>query len=73
MVNIYEQFKAIGIDKVVFTKVDETYNYGQILNAIYQIKKPIAYLTTGQNVPDDIEVPDSLHLARMVLGKGEVL
>lgn len=69
MIRIYHQFEDIGIDKVIFTKLDEAVTFGQMLNAIYEIQKPIAYLTTGQNVPDDIEIPDSLSLARMFLGR----
>lgn len=70
LINIYQQFNHIGVDKIIFTKLDESYSYGRILNTIYYSRKPIAYLTTGQNVPDDIEVPDTLELARMLLGEG---
>ena len=73
LVAIYNRFETVGIDKVIFTKIDETFSYGQILNALYEIKKPIAYITTGQSVPDDIEVPDALNLARLLLGKDEIL
>lgn len=73
LINIYQRFQSIGVDKLIFTKLDETYNYGSILNALYEIKKPIAYFTTGQNVPDDIEVPDALRLAQRLLRKDEVL
>jgi flagellar biosynthesis protein FlhF len=73
LINIYQHFETIGIDKLIFTKLDETCNYGGILNALYEIKKPMAYFTTGQNVPDDIEVPDSLRLAQMLLRRDEVL
>lgn len=69
LLKIYHQFESIGIDKIVFTKLDEAMTYGQILNVIFEIRKPIAYLTTGQNVPDDIEIPDSTCLARMFLGE----
>ncbi|KUG03609.1 flagellar biosynthesis protein flhf [hydrocarbon metagenome] len=69
LINIYRQFAPMKIDKVIFTKLDETYSYGQILNTVYEINKPVAYLTTGQNVPDDIEVPDPLHLASLLLRK----
>ncbi|MDD3022757.1 MAG: flagellar biosynthesis protein FlhF, partial [Syntrophomonadaceae bacterium] len=71
LINIYQKFNNIGVDKIIFTKLDETCNYGRILNTIYEIKKPIAYLTNGQNVPDDIEIPDSLQLAKMLLGEGD--
>lgn len=69
--SIYENFNIIPIDKIIFTKLDETRRYGQILNVITTAKKPVAYFTTGQSVPDDIEVPDSLSFARMILGEGE--
>jgi flagellar biosynthesis protein FlhF len=69
--NIYCKFNSIGIDKIIFTKLDETSSYGQILNTVYEVEKPIAYLTTGQNVPDDIEIPDPLYLAKMLLRRDE--
>jgi len=73
LIKIYQRFQSIGVDKLIFTKLDEAYNYGSILNALYEIKKPIAYFTTGQNVPDDIEVPDALRLAQRLLRRDEVL
>ncbi|MEN6348069.1 MAG: flagellar biosynthesis protein FlhF [Syntrophomonas sp.] len=73
LINIYKKFNDMGVDKIIFTKLDETCNYGRILNAIYEIKKPIAYLTNGQNVPDDIEIPNSLQLAKMLLREEEAL
>lgn len=73
LLHIYQQFEKVGIDKVIFTKLDETYHYGTILNTIYEIKKPIAYFTTGQNVPDDIEVPDSSKMARLLLRRDGTL
>ncbi|PKM77678.1 MAG: flagellar biosynthesis protein FlhF [Firmicutes bacterium HGW-Firmicutes-15] len=73
LLNIYHEFNRIGVDKLIFTKLDETNCYGQILNIISEIKKPVAYFTNGQNVPDDIEVPDPFKFARMVMGKGEAL
>ena len=73
LLHIYQQFEKVGIDKVIFTKLDETYHYGTILNTIHEIKKPIAYFTTGQNVPDDIEVPDSNKMARLLLRRDGTL
>jgi len=73
LINIYKRFQNIGVDKIIFTKLDETCNYGPILNALHEIKKPLAYFTTGQNVPDDIEIPDSLRLAQMLLRRDEAL
>ncbi len=73
LINIYQRFQTIGVDKIIFTKLDEACNYGAILNALHEIKKPLAYFTTGQSVPDDIEIPDSLRLAQMLLNGDEAL
>ncbi|MBU8906994.1 flagellar biosynthesis protein FlhF [Desertibacillus haloalkaliphilus] len=51
---IYEQFSLISIDKVIFTKKDETASYGALLNLLVDYNVGVAYITTGQNVPDDI-------------------
>ncbi len=71
LINIYERFSVVDIDKLIFTKLDETICYGQLLNVCNEIKKPLAYITNGQNVPDDIAVPDAQNIAIMVLGKDE--
>lgn len=54
MKKIYEQFHSIPINKVIFSKVDETESYGSILNFMLEKQVGVAYLTNGQNVPDDI-------------------
>lgn len=58
MINNYQQFNEVGIDKFVITKIDETQKYGNLLNLIAENKKPVAYFTNGQNVPDDILIPN---------------
>ena len=54
MRKIFDQFHSIPIKKVVFSKIDETESYGSILNFIVEKQIGVAYLTNGQNVPDDI-------------------
>ncbi|HBE80492.1 MAG TPA: flagellar biosynthesis protein FlhF [Firmicutes bacterium] len=62
MVSIAENFSQIAYTHMVFTKLDETTCYGPIVSLAWKIRRPISYLTTGQNVPDDIEIakPDKL-------------
>ena len=50
------------------TKLDETRTYGTILNAIKMTNCPLSYITSGQNVPDDIEIASSEKIAEMILG-----
>ncbi|MGB9792045.1 MAG: flagellar biosynthesis protein FlhF [Thermacetogeniaceae bacterium] len=61
------RFSHLPIKQLIFTKLDETNHYGTILNIANKTKKAIAYITTGQNVPDDIEVPDPEKIAKLLL------
>lgn len=63
------QFASVGTTSVVFTKLDEAVEMGVLLSAARQIPLPISYLTTGQDVPDDIESAEASRIARLVLGE----
>lgn len=51
---IAERFIPYGIRQVIFTKLDETTVYGTILNLMLEYGLQVAYVTSGQTVPDDI-------------------
>ncbi len=63
-----QRFGEVGVDKVIFTKIDEAAHVGVILNVARQINKGLSYITTGQDVPDDIEVGRGRRLAQLILG-----
>lgn len=65
---VFKRFEPL-CTHLLFTKLDETVNGGSILNLLEQTNLPVAYLTNGQNVPDDIEAATSERLARYILGK----
>lgn len=52
---IIEQFKEFPIEKFIFTKIDETNSIGAMVNLMIKYNKGLAYYTTGQEVPEDIE------------------
>ncbi|WP_428908647.1 flagellar biosynthesis protein FlhF [Niallia sp. Krafla_26] len=54
MEEINHQFSCIDIDRFIFTKADETSTYGAMFNMIHQENRAVAYITNGQNVPDDL-------------------
>ena len=66
---IVEGYKELNYNNVIITKLDETSTYGSILNILQAAKKPISFVTTGQNVPEDIKVMNSEELAKLVLGE----
>lgn len=65
---IYKRFEDLTTH-LIFTKLDETGSAGSILNLLGQTTLPTAYLTNGQNVPDDIEAATPYRLARYVIGE----
>lgn len=62
-----ERFRPLSPGRAIFTKLDEAVCFGVIVNIIRKIGVPISFLTTGQEVPDQIEVADSHRIARFVL------
>ncbi|WP_342604844.1 flagellar biosynthesis protein FlhF [Peribacillus sp. FSL E2-0159] len=68
MEDIYRQFATIPIKQVIFTKADETSTFGPIFNLIHTHKLGAAYITDGQNVPDDIEIATSSKLLETAFG-----
>jgi flagellar biosynthesis protein FlhF len=61
------RFGNVGIDKILFTKLDEAVHIGVVLNVARKVGKALSYVTTGQDVPDDIEVGKGRRLAELIL------
>ncbi|GFO59026.1 flagellar biosynthesis protein FlhF [Geomonas silvestris] len=64
---IVATFGELPVSRVLFTKLDESESYGSIVNAHLKHKLPVSYLTTGQKVPEDIEVATGKKLASLVV------
>lgn len=67
LVEITREFGKVPTDYVIFTKLDECNSFGGILNEILWTQKPASYLTTGQSVPDDIEVAEAGRIVELIL------
>ncbi|MCK4872433.1 MAG: flagellar biosynthesis protein FlhF [Phycisphaerales bacterium] len=65
-----ERFAPVEPTNVVFTKLDEAVSFGVLINVVQSIKKRISFVTTGQEVPDHIEIGRSDRLARMIVSGG---
>ena len=67
MSEITRRFGETPIEGVIFTKLDESTTCGCIFNHAIRFKKPVAFLTTGQQVPDDIEPASKERLVDLLL------
>ncbi len=63
-----ERFSKLGARRLIFTKVDEAVGFGVILNVLKKADVRLSYLTTGQAVPDDIEIGSAGRVAQMIVG-----
>lgn len=63
----YENFAPLGIDTLMFTKLDETRGFGNIFSLVYETKVPISYFSIGQEVPEDLVVSNSDFLVDCLL------
>ncbi len=63
------KFSEVRVDKMIFTKLDEAAHVGVVLNVVRKVNKSLSYITTGQDVPDDIEVGRGRRLAQMILAQ----
>lgn len=56
LLKIASSYQAVADYQLIFTKLDETQALGNLLNLKLFTGTPIAFVTCGQNVPDDIEL-----------------
>ena len=62
-------FGPLNIQSYIFTKIDEAETCGSILNQVMKLNLPISYLTTGQNVPDDIRRASKERIVSLVFNR----
>ncbi|MEM6551902.1 MAG: flagellar biosynthesis protein FlhF [Planctomycetota bacterium] len=64
-----ERFARVRTDRLIFTKLDEAVTGGVLLNVAKLVGKRLSYVTTGQEVPHQIEPSDARRLAEVVMGQ----
>ncbi|MFP4013674.1 MAG: flagellar biosynthesis protein FlhF [Chitinispirillaceae bacterium] len=63
-------YKTIKVNRLLFTKLDETTQLGSIFNVVSNVRLPVSYFTFGQSVPDDIELAKSAQFVqRLIKGR----
>ncbi|WP_321494520.1 protein FlhF [uncultured Desulfobacter sp.] len=72
LINMKEAAHAFSVfnpDTYVFTKTDETKRCGKILDQVANLNLPVSLVTNGQKVPEDLIIPDSHELLKIILKK----
>ncbi len=68
LLRITDNYRGISDYQLIFTKLDETTTLGNLLNLRLYVDTSIAYTTSGQNVPSDIEQFNPQKTVKQILG-----
>ena len=66
---VVRQFQPLGVTHLIVTKLDEAEGCGIVLNAARDGKAPLSFISTGQEVPDDIAAANPHDLACRIVGE----
>lgn len=67
--DLLRNYSFIKDYKLIITKLDEVEYPGNVLNIVEDSKKRLAFVTVGQNVPEDIRIADTQTLADSIAGQ----
>jgi flagellar biosynthesis protein FlhF len=68
LTDIVERHGIFKPNCLIFTKLDETETHGTIVSELIRSGLPLAYVTVGQGVPQDILKPEARQLVDLALG-----
>mgnify|MGYP001078035958 CR=1 FL=1 len=68
LLKIVDAYTEVTDYKLIFTKLDETSAYGNLLNVKLYTGAALSYVTCGQNVPDDLEDFNPQKTVKQLLG-----
>ena len=67
LARISSAYDAFRPSRLIFSRVDETSTFGPLLCEAVGSGRPISFLTTGQRVPEDLELADKASLTNRLL------
>ncbi|NRA65219.1 MAG: hypothetical protein HRU19_12095 [Pseudobacteriovorax sp.] len=61
-------FQKLGITSLLFTKMDESWIYGDVFNISDKWRIPLSWFSVGQGIPDDLEMASRERLVERIIG-----
>ncbi|MCP4448124.1 MAG: hypothetical protein GY811_22725 [Myxococcales bacterium] len=58
----HRRYFEVGVNRLLFTKLDESLDFDELIRTPARLEVPVSFLTTGQAVPEDLVIatPDGL-------------
>jgi flagellar biosynthesis protein FlhF len=67
LTRMVDAFEVLGPQHLLFTKLDETGAFGAIFSEAARTRKSLSFFTTGQRIPEDLEVATQTRLLELIL------
>ncbi|MEQ1886166.1 MAG: hypothetical protein ABL967_13965 [Bryobacteraceae bacterium] len=64
---VIDRYQVFQPHKLLFTRMDEASQFGPLINESARVNLPISFLTSGQQIPDDIEAATNARIRDLVL------
>ena len=71
LIDISERLNKLEINRLIFTKIDESSTYGNILSHLIRTKIPVSCFTCGQEIPENIEDASMDRLLGLIIKGGK--
>lgn len=68
LASVAERYRAMRPERLIFTKLDEAVAPGAIVSAAVRVARPVACITNGQQVPEDLHPVEGTALVDRVIG-----
>jgi len=68
LLDAMKRFQVIPSNRIIFTKLDETDRYGNMLTVLKHYRIPVSFVTFGQDVPKTFRPATQSFLSQLILG-----
>jgi len=68
-IKAWKTYGALGIDRLILSKTDESVRFGCLLPVLKASGNPVAFLTNGQRVPEDLQSATASNLLSLFNGR----
>jgi flagellar biosynthesis protein FlhF len=72
LARIVDRYAVFKPHKLLFTRIDETSQYGALINEAHRNSLPLSFLAAGQQIPEDLEPAEKARLRELILGVSEI-
>lgn len=61
-------FSPLGLQSLIFNRLDESWSYGEIFNLCVRWSMPLSYFGVGRSIPDDLERASRERVVERIFG-----